>query len=75
MQEAAETVHEAHRVIAKVRKAHLRPMRELELDKGVESFNGYVRRHGDAERGDRIRQSRANAKRAIERNDPSSITT
>ncbi len=44
-QEAMESVHEARRLLAQVRKENLKEIRQLELDSATEFFNEHIRQY------------------------------
>lgn len=67
-QEAMEEILEARRVIAKVRKDHLKKIRQTELDKAVESFDE-IREYANPSELTSFDNLAQTAQRSIERND------
>ncbi|QBB70536.1 Hsp70 family protein [Pseudolysobacter antarcticus] len=67
--QAMDHVHEAKRLIAKIREAHLKVMRRMDLDGLVEYFNDYVREHAKPSEASQFENAVRNAGRAIESND------
>ena len=68
-QEAMEKVYEAKKLLAQVRKEHLKEIRQLELDRTVEFFNGHLRQYARPSEENAFDNLTKIAQRAIERND------
>lgn len=71
VQETMESVEGARRMIAKIRKANLRAIREMELEGTVAFFNDHVRRLARPSEETAFDNLVRTARRAIERNDRS----
>jgi len=67
-QEAMEQVYEARRLLAKVRKEHLKEIRKIELDNAVSFFNDYVRQYARPSEETAFDKLTQTAKSSIERN-------
>lgn len=69
--EAMDRVHEAKKLIAKIRDANLRTIRQLELDGLVEFFDEHVRQHAKPSEETQFDNAVRSAKRSIEHKDTS----
>jgi molecular chaperone DnaK len=69
--EAMDRVQEAKRLIAKIREANLKTIRQMELDDVVEFFDAHVRQHAKPSEETQFDNAVRSAKRAIEHNDSS----
>jgi len=69
--QAMDRVHEAKKLIAKVREENLKVIRKMELDVVVEFFNDYVREDAKPSEITQFDNAARNASRAIDHNDPS----
>lgn len=68
-QEAMEKVYEAKKLLAQVRKEHLKEIRQLELNRTVEFFNDYLRQYARPSEENAFDNLANTAQRAIDRND------
>ncbi|WJW74704.1 Hsp70 family protein [Thiohalobacter sp. IOR34] len=68
-QEAMEKVLEARRLIAQVRKEHLKEIRQIDLDNVVSFFNEHVRQHARPSEASAFDNLTKTAQRSIDRND------
>ena len=68
-QEAMEKVFEAKKLIAGVRKAHRKQIRQVELDGLVSFFNEFVRKHSRLSEATAFDSLAKTAQRSIDRND------
>ncbi|HBL53342.1 MAG TPA: heat-shock protein Hsp70 [Syntrophaceae bacterium] len=68
-QEAMEKVLEARRLLAQVRKEHLREMRQIDLDGVVSFFDEYIRQHARPSEASAFDSLAKTAQRSIDRND------
>ena len=68
-QEAKENVLEARRLLAQVRKEHLKEIRQIDLDSVVSLFNGHVREHARPSEATAFDNLAKTAQRSIDRND------
>ena len=68
-QEAKENVLEARRLLAQVRKEHLKEIRQIDLDSVVSLFNGHVREHARPSETTAFDNLAKTAQRSIDRND------
>lgn len=69
--EAMDRVLEAKKLIAKIREAHLKTFRRMELDSTVAFFDEHVRQHAKPSEETQFDNAIRNASRAIDLNDPS----
>jgi molecular chaperone DnaK len=69
--EAMDRVLEAKKLIAKVREANLKTIRQIELDSVVEFFDNQVRQHAKPSEESHFDNAVRSARRAIELNDSS----
>lgn len=69
--EAMDRVHEAKKLIAKIRDANLKTIRLMELESVVEFFDDHVRQHAKPSEETQFDNAVRSAKRAIELNDSS----
>jgi len=68
-QEAMEKVLEARRLLAKVRKEHLKEIRQIDLDGIVSFFDEYIRQHARPSEISGFDNLAKTAQRSIDRND------
>ena len=68
-QEAMEKVLEARRLLAHVRKEHLKEIRQIDLDYVVSFFDEYVRQHARPTEASAFDNLSKTAQRSVERND------
>ena len=68
-QEAMEKVFEARKLLAQVRKEHLKEIRQIDLNVVVNFFNEYVREHARPSEATSFDNLAKTAQRAIDRND------
>jgi len=68
-QEAMEKVLEARRLLAKVRKEHLKEIRQIELDGVVSFFDEHIRQYARPSESTAFDNLAKTAQRSIERND------
>lgn len=68
-QEAMEKVLEARRLLAQVRKEHIKEIRQIDLDLVVSSFDEYVRQHARPSEASAFDNLAKTAQRSIDRND------
>ncbi len=68
-QEAMEKVLEARRLLAQVRKEHLKEIRQIDLDRVVSLFDEYIRQHARPSEGTAFDSLAKTAQRSIDRND------
>lgn len=68
-QEAMEKVYAARRLLAEVRKEHLKEIRQMDLDRAVSFFDRYVRQHARPSEASAFDNLVKTAQRAIDRND------
>jgi molecular chaperone DnaK len=66
--QAMDNVQEAKRLLALVRKEHLKDIRQLELDKTVEFFNKHVREHARPTEANAFDNLAKTAQRSIDNN-------
>lgn len=69
--EAMDRVQDAKRLLAKIREANLKPIRQMELDNVVAFFDEHVRQHAKPSEETQFDNAVRSAKRAIETNDSS----
>ncbi|KAF1701165.1 Hsp70 family protein [Pseudoxanthomonas kaohsiungensis] len=69
--EAMDRVQDAKKLIAKIRDANLKTIRQMELDSVVEFFDNYVREHAKPSEETQFDNAVRSAKRAIDNNDSS----
>lgn len=69
--EAMDRVQEAKKLIAKIREANLKAIRQMELDSVVELFDEIAREHAKPSEETQFDNAVRSAKRAIEHNDSS----
>lgn len=69
--EAMDRVHEAKKIIAKIREKNLKPIRQMELDNVVQFFDEHVRQHAKPSEETQFDNAVRSARRAIELNDSS----
>jgi molecular chaperone DnaK len=68
-QEAMEKVLEARRLLAQVRKEHLKEIRQIDLDGVVSFFDEYIRQHARPSETTAFDNLAKTAQRSIDRND------
>jgi len=68
-QEAMEKVLEARRLLAQVRKEHLKEIRQIDLDGVVSFFDEYIRNHARPSEASAFDNLSKTAQRSIDRND------
>jgi molecular chaperone DnaK len=68
-QEAMEKVHEARKLLAQVRKEHLKEIRQIDLDGVVSFFDEHIRQHARPSEASAFDNLAKTAKRSIDRND------
>ena len=68
-QEAMERVLEARRILAEVRKEHLKEIRQIYLDGAVSLFNEHIRQHARQSESSSFDNLAKTAQRSIDRND------
>ncbi len=68
-QEAMEKVLEARRLLAQVRKEHLKEIRQIDLDGVVSFFDEYIRQHARPSEESAFDNLAKTAQRSIDRND------
>lgn len=68
-QEAMEKVFEARRLLAQVRKEHLKEIRQIDLDGVVSFFDEYIREHARPSEASAFDNLAKTAQRSIDRND------
>ena len=68
-QEAMEKVFEARRLLAQVRKEHLKEIRQIDLDGVVSFFDKHVRQHSRPSEASAFDNLAKTAQRSIDRND------
>ncbi len=68
-QEAMEKVLEARRLLAQVRKEHLKEIRQIDLDGVVSFFDEYIRQHARPSEATAFDNLSKTAQRSIDRND------
>jgi molecular chaperone DnaK len=68
-QEAMENVLEARRLLAEVRKEHLKEVRQIDLDGVVSFFDEYIRQHARPSEATAFSNLARTAQRSIDRND------
>ncbi len=68
-QEAMEKVYEARRILAQVRKEHLKEIRQIDLDGVTSFFDEYVRQHARPSEASSFDNLAKTAQRSIDRND------
>jgi molecular chaperone DnaK len=68
-QEAMEKVFEARRLLAQVRKEHLKPMRQIDLDGVMSFFDDHIRQHARSSEVSAFDNLAKTAQRSIDRND------
>ncbi len=68
-QEAMEKVFEAKQLLAQIRKAHLKEIRQIDLDGVVSFFDEYVRQHSRPSEATSFDNLAKTAQRSIDRND------
>jgi molecular chaperone DnaK len=66
--QAMDSVQEAKRLLAVARKAHLKEIRQLDLDKATECFESHVKEHGRATEVTAFNNLAKTAQRAIDSN-------
>jgi molecular chaperone DnaK len=66
--QAMDSVQEAKRLLAVARKAHLKEIRQLDLDKATEFFESHVKEHGRATEVTAFNNLAKTAQRAIDSN-------
>lgn len=69
--EAMDRVQDAKRLLAKIREAHLKPIRQMELQGLVTFFDEHVRQHAKPSEESQFDNAVRSARRAIETNDSS----
>src|SRR3546814_329156 len=69
--EAMDRVQEAKKLLAKIRGANLKPIRQMELDNVVGFFDEHVRQHAKPSEETQFDNAVRSARRAIELNDSS----
>lgn len=69
--EAMDRVQDAKKLLAKIREANLKPIRQMELEKVVAFFDEHVREHAKPSEETQFDNAVRSAKRAIETNDSS----
>lgn len=69
--EAMDRVQDAKKLLAKIREANLKPIRQMELDNVVAFFDEHVRQHAKPSEETQFDNAVRSAKRAIETNDSS----
>lgn len=69
--EAMDRVQDAKRLLAKIREANLKPIRQMELDNVLAFFDEHVRQHAKPSEETQFDNAVRSAKRAIETNDSS----
>lgn len=68
-QEAMEKVFEARKLLAQVRKEHLKEIRQIDLDGAVSFFNEHIRQHARSSEASAFDNLAKTAQRSIDRND------
>lgn len=68
-QEAMEKVFEARKLLAQVRKEHLKEIRQVDLDGVVSFFDEYIRQHARPSEASAFDNLAKTAQRSIDRND------
>lgn len=68
-QEAMEKVLEARKLLAQVRKEHLKEIRQIDLDSVVSFFDEYIRQHARPSEASAFDNLAKTAQRSIDRND------
>ena len=68
-QEAMEKVLEARRLLAQVRKEHLKEIRQIDLDNVVSFFDEHIRQHARSSEASAFDNLAKTAQRSIDRND------
>lgn len=68
-QEAMEKVLEARRLLAQVRKEHLKPIRQIDLDGAVSYFDKYMRQYARPSESSAFDNLAKTAQRSIDKND------
>ncbi len=68
-QEAMEKVHDARRLLAQVRKEHLKEIRQIDLDGVVSFFDEYIRQHARPSEASAFDNLTKTAQRSVDRND------
>jgi molecular chaperone DnaK len=68
-QEAMEKVFEARKLLAQVRKEHLKEIRQVDLDGVVSFFDEYIRQHARPSESSAFDNLAKTAQRSIDRND------
>lgn len=68
VKQAMDKIQEAKRLLAQARKEHLKEIRQLDLDKTVEFFNNYVRRHSRSSEESTFDNLVKTAQRSIDHN-------
>lgn len=68
-QEAMEKVLEARKLLAQVRKEHLKEIRQIDLDGVVSFFDDYIRQHARPSEASAFDNLAKTAQRSIDRND------
>ena len=69
--EAMDRVQDAKKLLAKIREANLKPIRQMELDNVVAFFDEHVRQHAKPSEETQFDNAVRSARRAIELNDSS----
>ena len=68
-QEAMEKVLEARRLLAQVRKEHIKEIRQIDLDSAVTTFDEHIRQHARPSEATAFDNLAKTAQRSIDRND------
>ncbi len=68
-QEAMEKVYEARRILAQIRKKHLKEIRQIDLDGITSYFDAHVRQHARPSEASTFDNLAKTAQRSIDRND------
>ncbi|KJS30239.1 MAG: heat shock protein Hsp70 [Desulfatitalea sp. BRH_c12] len=68
-QEAMEKVYEARKLLAQVRKEHLKEIRQIDLDSVVSFFEEHIRQHARPSEASAFDHLAKTAQRSIDRND------
>lgn len=68
-QEAMQKIHEARRLLAQVRKEHLKEIRQIDLDGVVSFFDEHIRQHARPSEASAFDNLAKTAQRSIDRND------